>query len=737
MNVWKWVLHLAFIFCVITYCSCLVYEEGMPKLLQHCLTQTSHVKGNITRDTAEAIHYLCTKEYLFKTPEERWHPDLDHVVNTDSLHEFAMLFKELDVEENDSHRVHYKYSSIKKHFVRVKRKGPIVRKEYRQLTKKERTKFHKALKAMKADTSDPKRQPNVYDWFCNLHPNKVAPNAHYGPAFLGFHRIMLYLFEEKLRSYDPDVFIPFWDSTYESILDTPTASVIFTEDFMGSGTGTVVDGPFKNWKHDTAGVLIRNIGNSGQLFEREKLDKMMMKTYISEITQPDAEFDVNLEAMHGQVHAWIGGSMDNLDYSPSEPLFYLHHCYVDALWEKFRDNQVQRGVDPTSYPDVTGGHGPDKPMKPFYLKVRNGKKIYLKNKVGYALKWSQLVQYQYPKRNCKTNSDCGSDVMVCRDEQCMTMTAHEYEVSKRPKPKRHKVAALPIPTEPPKQEEDYLPGWNSWFGWRRKRSVSYIHRHYRYPYRYITSHHFNTKRYLRKFYRRQNSRSTTAVKYKYSDEKTSPIYHSFQNTFTIDGVEDTSKWVYIPIIVYYRRPIEVHYDAHPIKHGHPVMNKDVFNQYHDAKYITHKVGNPARNPKCIHIGSGATKIYVKATGINYNGFYTDYALVDERQPLSFSLTDVGVRKPVGKTPSKVYISAHDPCGRSCKPRCLVAGSNPPRYKKCTGTLGVTDHGPLMYSSNIGDAHLNTYDFSTLPPTLSNKKVFLVFYCDQTEAWPWD
>jgi hypothetical protein len=109
----------------------------------------------VTRDTAEAIDYLCTKEYLFKTPDERWHPDLGHVINTETLREFASLFEDLDIEGKNTHRVHYKYSSVKRHFIRVKRAQPIVRKEYRQLTEKERKRFHKALKAMKTDTSDP------------------------------------------------------------------------------------------------------------------------------------------------------------------------------------------------------------------------------------------------------------------------------------------------------------------------------------------------------------------------------------------------------------------------------------------------------------------------------------------------------------------------------------------------------------------------------------------------------
>lgn len=152
-----WKHLLAVLASVLITCHSLVYEEKVPDLLQNCLKQISHKKGNITRDTAESIEYLCTKEYLFKTPEERWHPGLDHVINTETLKEFADLFKDLDVDGTRSQRVRYRYSSVKRHFVRAKRETPIVRKEIRMLTKQERERFFRALNAMKADTSDPVR----------------------------------------------------------------------------------------------------------------------------------------------------------------------------------------------------------------------------------------------------------------------------------------------------------------------------------------------------------------------------------------------------------------------------------------------------------------------------------------------------------------------------------------------------------------------------------------------------
>jgi tyrosinase len=36
--------------------------------------------------------------------------------------------------------------------------------------------------------------------------------------------------------------------------------------------------------------------------------------------------------LHNRVHVWVGGDM-TLSTSPNDPVFYLHHCNVDRLWE--------------------------------------------------------------------------------------------------------------------------------------------------------------------------------------------------------------------------------------------------------------------------------------------------------------------------------------------------------------------------------------------------------------------
>jgi len=39
--------------------------------------------------------------------------------------------------------------------------------------------------------------------------------------------------------------------------------------------------------------------------------------------------------MHNLVHMWVGGSMTPFT-SPNDPVFWLHHCYVDRLWSDWQ-----------------------------------------------------------------------------------------------------------------------------------------------------------------------------------------------------------------------------------------------------------------------------------------------------------------------------------------------------------------------------------------------------------------
>lgn len=82
-----------------------------------------------------------------------------------------------------------------------KRKGPrnkrdqptgglpkAIRKEYRRLTDEERNRFHVAINRLKSDTVD---NLSKYDLLVLYHTPQQAPGAHWGPAFLPWHRELL------------------------------------------------------------------------------------------------------------------------------------------------------------------------------------------------------------------------------------------------------------------------------------------------------------------------------------------------------------------------------------------------------------------------------------------------------------------------------------------------------------------------------------------------------------------
>ena len=63
-------------------------------------------------------------------------------------------------------------------------------------------------------------------------------------------------------------------------------------------------------------------------------------------------FSEDLEQKHGGVHDFIGGHMNTLSCTGFEPLFYMHHAYIDYVWQKYRETQTQHDKE-NDYP-ITG-----------------------------------------------------------------------------------------------------------------------------------------------------------------------------------------------------------------------------------------------------------------------------------------------------------------------------------------------------------------------------------------------
>uniref|UniRef100_A0A914DB33 Tyrosinase copper-binding domain-containing protein n=1 Tax=Acrobeloides nanus TaxID=290746 RepID=A0A914DB33_9BILA len=117
-----------------------------------------------------------------------------------------------------------------------------IRKEYRTLTDDERHRYHSAFKQLMTN--------GIFDEISSIHVYVAeGSNVHGRPKFWSWHRKYLKKIELELRKIDPDLFLPYWDTTLDQGIPNPYDSIMWTDDFMGRSdeNGTVISGPAAHW----------------------------------------------------------------------------------------------------------------------------------------------------------------------------------------------------------------------------------------------------------------------------------------------------------------------------------------------------------------------------------------------------------------------------------------------------------------------------------------------------------
>jgi tyrosinase len=243
--------------------------------------------------------------------------------------------------------------------------GPVyTRRDHRALPSAERRAFVAAVLELK--------RSGRYDEFVRTHVRFMTgdkgPNprvAHHGPSFLPWHRRFLLEFESALRAVDPTVSLPFWDWT----ADRGTTSALWSSEFLGGdgrdGDGRVMTGPFayaNGWRL-TVGVddrpfLRRRFGASaasralpsaGHVRKALAIEPYDAAPWDGTATRG---FRNQIEGwrgpgLHNRVHDWAGGTMTS-GASPNDPMFWLHHCFIDSLWARWRAAHPGAGYLPAA-----------------------------------------------------------------------------------------------------------------------------------------------------------------------------------------------------------------------------------------------------------------------------------------------------------------------------------------------------------------------------------------------------
>ncbi|MFJ4719102.1 tyrosinase family protein [Streptomyces luteogriseus] len=233
------------------------------------------------------------------------------------------------------------------------------RKDVSTLTSAEKRRFVKAMLEVK--------RRGEYDEFVRTHIEYYTSDgedglrtAHMAPSFLPWHRQFLLDLEKALRRVDASVSVPYWDWTR----DRTTTSTPWTADLLG-GTGRrsdrrVMTGPFAyaegNWTIKEGVTdeefLTRDLGRPRdpiRLPTKAELERAL-KDPLYDASPWDSTagkgFRNKLEGWgsgrgsaswqnHNRVHRWVGGAMVG-GASVNDPVFWLHHAFVDLVWSRWQ-----------------------------------------------------------------------------------------------------------------------------------------------------------------------------------------------------------------------------------------------------------------------------------------------------------------------------------------------------------------------------------------------------------------
>jgi tyrosinase len=194
--------------------------------------------------------------------------------------------------------------------------------------------YRTAINAMK---QLPANDPRNWTKQAQIHNgNNVVRCPHGNWYFLPWHRAYLLAFEKICRqlSNNPNFALPYWDWTANPQLPAAFASPTFNNQ---------PNALFNNTRSSQTVTIPSNVAGS------QRMAQILAETTfeIFGSSKPNGQNNTSqpwqiapgtygpLESgPHNYVHGAIGGNMGSF-MSPLDPIFWLHHCNIDRIWDQW------------------------------------------------------------------------------------------------------------------------------------------------------------------------------------------------------------------------------------------------------------------------------------------------------------------------------------------------------------------------------------------------------------------
>lgn len=160
-----------------------------------------------------------------------------------------------------------------------------------------------------------------------VHTMDMGGMTMRGINFLPWHREYLWRMENRLRILAPSVTLPYWDWTVDRAIPAPLAHA---SDLTAWG---ITRSPQFGVGQLPTGAMINSVLTAG-------------------VSPPDFRtFQTALEDLHNDVHNAVGGTMGT-ERSPADPLFWIHHAFVDKLWARWENQHTGTPFQPPNATDT-------------------------------------------------------------------------------------------------------------------------------------------------------------------------------------------------------------------------------------------------------------------------------------------------------------------------------------------------------------------------------------------------
>ncbi|EGD75879.1 mantle protein 9 [Salpingoeca rosetta] len=191
---------------------------------------------------------------------------------------------------------------------------PRPRREIRDMTPQEIAAFVDAVNAL--------YESGMWSTLAEMHLN-AGPQAYGNPRFLPWHREFLSQVEMAMRDAtgNCDLVIPYWDWTIDAM--SPETSPVWN---IVGGDGRnmdscVMDGPFAHFSP----CIERSWDASWGMPSFDDVAAALAQSNYEDMAAA-------LEALHADPRMCVGGTMVS-HMAPYDPIFVMHHAYIDKLWE--------------------------------------------------------------------------------------------------------------------------------------------------------------------------------------------------------------------------------------------------------------------------------------------------------------------------------------------------------------------------------------------------------------------